>query len=201
MVRIIESSSGDGENKVFPKEPIDKNLLLSSLREFKPEGVVMGVEKVLQPRKSTFTKGKATLNMIFTIIGSFDECRLYDLDKEGQYIEEYDQATGKNRNKVIIGDAQLKTVFFPFYANCDASEIDEETDLIIIPKTSSYPFFRQAYVEYGALPKDCGLVAFATNYKEMQEVFNGYEFLGKYGFFKGKNSFEFLDCESLDKEE
>ena len=193
MAKIVEQNT---ENKVFPKEPIDKNLLLSSLREFAPDGVGMGVEKVLNPRLSTFSKGKATINVVFTILGTMEKCRLYDLDDEGQYVKEYDPATGKDRNKVLLEDnVSLKTVFFPFYANCEANEIDEETTLTIIPKTSSYPFFKKAYMDFEALPSDCPEVAFETNFKEMKEVLDNYDFKGKYGFYKGKNSFEYLDVE------
>lgn len=197
MVKVIKSDS-DGEQKLFPKEPIDKTLLLSSLREFKEDGVVMGVEKVLTPRH-TFSKTKATVNVIFTVLGSFPECRLYELDDDGQYVTEYDKATGKDRNKVIIGDAQLKTVFFPFYVNCNDAEIDENTDLTVIPATSSYPFFKQAFVEYGDLPSNCN-DAFVTNFKELQEVLEGFEFRGKYNHYDGKNPFEYLDVELIDKE-
>lgn len=197
MAKIVELNS-DGESKLFPKEPIDKTLLLSSLREFKEDGVVLGVNKILTPRH-TFSKVKATVNVIFDVIGSFPECRLYELDDDGQYITEYDQATGKDRNKVVIGDAQLKTVFFPFYVNCDDAEIDEDTILTVIPKTSSYPFFKSAYVEFGELPSNCGDVAFETTFKEMKEVFEGFTFLGKYGYYKGKNPFEFLDVELLEE--
>ena len=73
MAKIVELNN-DGESKVFPKEPIDKTLLLSSLREFKEDGVVLGVSKILTPRH-TFSKVKATVNVIFDVIGSFPECR------------------------------------------------------------------------------------------------------------------------------
>ena len=195
MAEIVKQDKD--EDKLFPKEPIDKTLLLSSLREFKEDGVVMGVSKVLTP-KHTFSKVKATVNVIFDVIGSFPECRLYELDENKQYIKEYDQATGKNRNKVVLGDATLKTVFFPFYVNCDEAEIGEDTKLVVIPNTSSYPFFKEAYMEAEALPKDCGNVAFSTNFKEMKEVLEGFEFKGKYGFFKGNNPFEFLDVERIE---
>lgn len=194
----MEESTG---GTLFPKEPCDKNLLLGSLKSFKEDGVVLGVEKVLTPKRRDYSTGpKANINVIFTIIGSMDKCRLYDLDDDGQYIPYIDEMTGEERNKVHIGDGQLKTVYFPFYANIGKDEqgLDDSTLLIVTPGTSSYSFFREALIEAGELPPTMGKQSFSTNFGELKEALEGFEFLGKYELIKGKNrSFPSLLVERL----
>ena len=73
MAKVIEQ-----EKKVFPRDPCDKTLLLGSLKSFQKQGVILGVEKVIDPRKNSY--GKASINVVLTIVGSMDKCRLYELD-------------------------------------------------------------------------------------------------------------------------
>ena len=191
----IEKSEGQG--KLFPKEPIDKELLLSSLRDYKKDGVVLGVEKVITPKLNSF--GKATINTLFTVIGSFDKCRKYILDEEGQYTFYLDDKTGEKRRDIEIGDANLCTVFFPFYAVPRGEGLDENTTLVITPGTSSYSFFREAYIDAGELPADMGNDAFSTDFKEMKEVLEGFTFRGKYAEGGSKRKFMYLKCERIEE--
>ena len=198
MAKIIESE----DKKVFPKEPCDKNLLLSSIKKHQPDGVILGVEKVIEPKKNTF--GKVSLNVVFTIVGSMPKCILYDLDEDGQYQSYEDEMTGETRRKLKVDDGQLATVFFPFYANIKDGEdgLDENTTLIITPGTSSYSFFREALIDAGELPSNVGNQSIATDFKELKECLTGWTFKGKYGTIKGKNrSFPYLLCERVDEEE
>lgn len=198
MAQIVETE----DKKVFPKEPCDKNLLLGSIKSFQKDGVILGVEKVIEPKKNVY--GKATINVILTITGSMEKCRVYDLDEDGQYIEYEDEMTGETRRKVKIEDGTLKTVFFPFYANVKSGEdgLDENTTLIITPGTSSFSFFKEALIDAEALPEDMGNQSIATNFKEIKECLEGWTFLGKYGIIKGKNnSFPYLLCERVSEED
>jgi len=195
MVEIIQEN---GSSTVFPKEPIDKDLLLSSLRDYNKDGVVLGVEKVLTPKKNKYNK--VTINTVLTVIGSMDKGRKYILDEQGQYTFYIDDKTGEKRRDLEVGDCQLCTVFFPFYAVPEGEGLDENTPLLITPGTSSYSFFKEAYINGEALPKDCGNVAFKTNFKEMKEVVEGFNFRGYYAE-GGKNNFQYLRCEQLDEEE
>ena len=203
MAQLMEETNGDGAK--FPKEPCDKNLLLSSLSSFREEGVVLGVEKVLTPKRRDYGNGpKANINIVFTIVGSMPKCRLYELDEDGQYIPYEDEMTGEKRNKVYIDDGQLKTVYFPFYADIGKDEegLDDNTLLIVKPGTSSYSFFKEALVDMGELPTYMGRQAFSTNFGELKEALEGWEFLGKQETIKGKNrSFSSLLCERLDKDD
>ena len=196
MAQIIEESN---DKKVFPKEPVDKELLLGSLRDYAKDGVAMGVEKVIQPRKNQF--GKVTINMIFTILGTMEKCRKYVLDEEGQYTFYIDDKTGEERRDIEVGDGQLCTVFFPFYAVPQGDgELDEHTPLLITPGTSSYSFFREAYISAEELPADIGDKAFTTDFSEMQEVLDGFTFKGKYALGGSKRKFAYLECERIEEE-
>ena len=200
----LENLSNENGTK-FPDEPCDKNLYLGSLKSFQENGVVTGVEKVLTPKRRDYSTGpKANINMILTILGSMPKCRLYELDDDGQRIPYEDEMTGEKRYKVYIGEGQLKTVFFPFYANIKDGEegLDDETTLIVTPGTSSYSMFKEALIEMGGLPEDMGNQAFSTNFAELKEALQGFEFLGKYELIKGKNrSFPSLKVERLDKDD
>jgi len=194
LATIIEDTGGD---KKFPKEPVDKDLLLSSLRDYQKGGVVLGVEKVIEPKLNSY--GKVTINTILTIIGSFEKCRQYILDEDGQYTFYVDEKSGEKRRDVKVDDGQLATVFFPFYAVPQGDGLDENTTLVITPGTSSYSFFREAYIDAEELPADMGLDAFSTNFKEMKEVLNGFTFRGRYAEGGSKRKFAYLKCEGVEE--
>ena len=185
--------------KVFPKEPMDKELLLSSLRDYAEDGVLMGVEKTIAPRKNLY--GKVTINSILTIIGEMPKARKYILDEEGQYTFYVDDRTGEERRDIEIGDGHMATVFFPFYAVPKGEgELDENTTLLITPGTSSYSFFKEAYIDAGELPATMKNQSFSTNFAEMQEVLEGFTFIGKHGIGGTKRKFSYLECERVGDE-
>lgn len=196
MAQVIEE-----EKKVFPREPCDKTLLLSSIKKHQPEGVLLGVEKVIEPKKNNF--GKATISVIFTIVGNMEKCTLYELDDDGQYIEYEDEMTGETRRRMRIDDGNLATVFFPFYANIQGGEdgLDENTTLVITPGTSSYSFFREALIDGGELAEDTPRQSIGTNFAELKQCLDGFTFIGKYELIKGKNrSFPSLLCERISED-
>lgn len=192
----IEKSEGD---KKFPREPVDKDLLLSSLKDYQKKGVILGVEKVIEPKSNQF--GKVTINCILTVIGQFPKLRQYILDEEGQYTFYKDEKTGEERRDIEVKDGNLCTVFFPFYAVPKGDGLDENTTLLITPGTSSYSFFREAYIDAEELPSDMGNDAFSTNFAEMKEVLQGFTFKGKYAEGGSKRKFAFLKCERVSEED
>lgn len=196
MATIEKSEGGD---KKFPKEPLDKELLLTSLRDYKKDGAILGLEKVLTPKLNGY--GKVTINTILTIIGSFPKCRHYKLDEEGQYTYYIDEKTGDERRDIELKDGQLSTVFFSFYAVPRGEGLDENTTLVITPGTSSYSFFREAYIDAEALPADMVNDAFSTNFAEMKEVLQGFTFLGKFAEGGSKRKFQYLKCERVEEVE
>lgn len=186
------------EKKVFPKEPMDKELLLSSLRDYNVDGVPLGVEKVITPRLNMY--GKVTINAILTVL-NMAKGRRYVLDDDGQYTYYVDDKTGEERRDIEVADCSLCTVFFPFYAVPQGDgELDENTTLLITPGTSSYSFFREAYISAEELPADMGEQAFSTNFAEMKEVLDGFTFTGKYALGGSKRKFAYLKCERMEEE-
>lgn len=194
MVELMQE-----EEKVFPREPCDKTLLLSSLKTLQKDGVEIGVEKTIEPRKNNF--GKVTLNVIFKILGDMPKLRVYELDENGQYIDYEDEMTGETRRKIRIDDGKMKTVFFPFYANLGKGEdgLDENTKLVITPGTSSYSFFKEAFIAYGELPADMGNQAFSTCYAEIKEALADFVFIGKYDVMGRQRKFSYLKCERIEE--
>ena len=191
MPKIVEE-----EKKVFPKEPIDKDLLLGSIRDFQPNGVVMGVEKVIEPKRNMY--GKVTISAILTIIGNMEKCRKYILDGEGQYTMYHDEKTGEERRDIEVADANLCTVFFPFYAVPKGEGLDEDTPLLITPGTSSYSFFNTAFINAEELtPKHDK--AFETTVAELKEVLNDFTFKGMYAEGGTKRKFPYLKCELVEE--
>ena len=51
------------EKKVYPKDPMDKKLLLSTIKKYSPEGLHLGVEKVSKPYKTQFNKVQVTVQL------------------------------------------------------------------------------------------------------------------------------------------
>ena len=199
---MAEIYQDESEQKVFPREPCDKTLFLNSIKKHQPNGVQTGVEKSITPKKNNF--GKISLNCILRVIGEMPKMIQYELDEDGQYISYEDDITGETKRKLKIGEGQMATIFFPFYAKQkdEKEELDDFTTLIITPGTSSYSFFREALINDGQLPSDMGNQAIATNYAEIKEALDGFTFLAKYEEIKGGNrKFPSLKVERLEEEE
>lgn len=205
MAQILENTKSKDGDVIYPKEPCDKNMLLSSIKSYQEDGVIIGVEKLLTPKRKDYKdSAKANLNVILKIIGNMPKCRLYDLDKDGQYQMEMDEFEGKEKPLRKIDDGKGATVFFPFYANIDQDEkgLDENTVLTIVPNTSSYSFFREGLIHAGELPEDMGRQAFTTTFKELEEAMNDFVFRGKHETLKTSyRSFPSLKCERISDEE
>ena len=181
----------ESESKVFPKDPLDKKLLLSSIRDFAPEGIGLGVEKVSKPFKTSF--GKVMLTVQLCILEELDKCRMYELDEEGQYIMIKDDLTGDSSPKIKIDNGHLAMCTLFLGVTCDAKDVDEETEFTVYPTSGAYPLFSSALIEAGELPEDAKGKAFTTNGNELKEALEGYEFTGKSAVSKGKFKFEYLD--------
>ena len=62
--------------------------------------------------------------------------------------------------------------------------------------------FKEALIDFGALPEDIGNEAIATDFAEIKECLDGFHFRGKYDVIKGKNrSFPYLLCERVSEDE
>lgn len=200
MAQIMNNNENGGD---YPDSPCDKGLLLNSLKKHQKNGVVLGVEKIINPKLKNYGDNKkALISVVFTIVGSMEKCILYKLDENGKKIQYEDEITGDKKYKLYVGDGQLKEVIFPFYADLEDDALDENSLLVIKPRTSSYSFFRTALIDGEALPKDAPIQPIGTNFKELKECLEGWEFLAKYELIKGKNrSFPALLCESVESDD
>ena len=187
MAKIVEES----ESKVYPKDPLDKKLLLSSIRDFAPEGLKLGVEKVSKPFRTSF--GKVMLTIQLTILDEMEKCRMYELDDEGQYILIKDELTGEEKPKIKIDEGYLSMVTLFLGVTTDAKEIDEETEFTVYPTSGAYPLFSSALMESGDLDESAKGKAFITTGTELKEALEGFEFVGLSAVSKGKFKFEYLD--------
>lgn len=187
MANIILES----ESKVFPKDPLDKKLLLSSIRDFVPDGVKLGVEKVSKPFRTSF--GKVMVTVQLCIMDEMEKCRMYELDDEGQYIMIKDELTGEESPKIKIDSGYLAMCTLFLGVTCDAKDLDEETEFKVFPTSGAYPLFCSALIAADELPEDAKGKAFTTTGNELKEALEGFEFTGKSAKSKGKFKFEYLD--------
>lgn len=195
MAKIVESS---GDSK-FPNSRFGKTEFLTSIRDFCPDGVELGVEKVsrLFPTPQKPEKGQVAVE--FTIMSDMPKCRLFELDENGEYISQKDELTGKESYKIVLesikgDDLESVTLFLP----CGTpKEISNEADITFYPTSSAYPLFKLALQEAGELPEDMGNKPFATTQEELKEALEGFTFIGKCEEIKGTYHYFRLQAEKL----
>lgn len=194
MAKIVESTNGD---KKFPKSRVGKTPFLTSIRDFSPDGVLLGIERVSRLFESEHEKGKAQLTVEFCIMSDMEKCRLYELDEEGQYIKTKDELTGKESNKMVLEPVKADDLLmFPMFLPCgNPKEINNESDLTFYPVSSAYPLFKLALQNAGELPMDMGDKPFVTNQEELKDALEGFTFIGKCEEIKGKYNYVRLQAE------
>jgi hypothetical protein len=184
MASYIE---GNGDNK-FPNSRIGKTPFLRSLRDFEENGVKLGVEKVsnLFAVKQDEEKGQVAIE--FLIMQDMDKIRLYDLDGDGEYVTYVDDIDGETKRKMSIESIKEDDmVFFTLFMPCGKiSEVSNDTDLIFYPASSSYPLFKLALENAGALPSNMGNKPFKTTQAELKDALEGFIFIAKCEEIKGK---------------
>ena len=187
MASIVEDT---GDNKKFPKDPLDKRLICSSIRDFKPEGVKLGGEKMSNPLNSGYGV-QAYLQLC--VLDEMPKCRKYVLDDDGQYIKIKDELTGVESNKIEIGDAHLEMIGMFVKLGSDEKEPDENTECKLTKFSSAYPLLVGALIANDDLPADAYGQTISTTPAELKEAFEGYEFIATVGnnTYKG-NKYEFL---------
>lgn len=186
MAKIVEES----ESKVFPKDPLDKRLLLSSIRDYAPDGLKLGVEKVSSPFITSFGKMQFTVQLC--ILDEMPECRLYELDDEGQYIMMKDDLTGEEKPKIHIGEGHLELCTLFLGVSCEDKEVDVDTEFTVYPSSGAYPLFKAGLIANGDLPEDMGSKPFVSTGAELKEALEGFDFIGVYKKSNGKFKFEYL---------
>ena len=197
MAKIVESVDGD---KKFPNSRVGKTQFLTSIRDFAPDGVLLGVERVSKifPVKQDVEKAQMTVEL--TILGDMEKCRLFELDEDGEYVMVNDELTGKEDKKIVLEPVKADDlVSFPIFLPCGRpKEITNEADLTFYPTSSAYPLFRLALQNAGELPSDMGDKPFSTTQEELKDALEGFEFLAKCEEIKGKYNYMRLQAELAD---
>ena len=192
MASIVEQKDGD---KKFPNPIIGKTPFLSSVRDFAPEGVKLGVERV---SKLFSVDGVASVTVEFMLMSDMEKCRCYELDGEGDYVLTKDELTGKEEKKLVLKEIkEEECITFPMFFKCGKpKEVSNEAQLIFYPTSSAYPLFKLALQEAGELPEDMGDKASANTQEEHKEALEGFIFIGKCEEIKGKYNYMRLQAES-----
>lgn len=185
MAEIVEN------NEKFPNPTILKTPFLSSIRDFKPEGVRLGIERVSKLFVVKQEPSKAQIMVEFCVMDDMPKCRLAELDEDGEYIVEKDELTGKEFKKLTLGSiSEDDVMLFPMFMPCGKpKKIANDEPFTIYPTSSSYPLFKLALQNAGGLPANMDNKAFATTYEELKDALEGFIFLAKCEEIKGKYNF------------
>lgn len=195
MAEVVDIQ--DGENK-FPNSRIGKTPFITSIRDFAPDGVLLGIERVSRVFPVKQDPEKAQISLEMTIMSDMEKCRLYKLDDDGEYITIKDELTGKDRREIVIEEIKGEDlVTFPMFLPCGKpKEISNEAELTFYPKSSSYPLFKFALQQAGELPEKMGNVPFKTTQEELKECLEGLTFIGKCEEIKGTYNYVRLIAEA-----
>ena len=193
MASIVDT---DKDSK-FPNPRIGKTPFLSSIRDFAPDGILLGVERVSKVFPVKQDPAKAQLMVEIMIMGDMEKCRVYVLDDDDEYVLVKDDITGKEEKKIEIDKIEGSDCeTFPLFMPCGSpKEITNEAELTFYPTSSAYPLFKLALIEAGELPKDMGDKPFATTQEELKECLEGFTFIGKCEEIKGKFNYMRLQAE------
>ena len=194
MAEIVQAT--DGDNK-FPNSRIGKTPFLTSIRDFCPDGVKLGIEKVSRLFNVQQAPDKAQLMAELCIMSDMEKCRLYKLDDDGEYITIKDELTGNESRELVLEAVNGEDLMtFPMFFPCGKpDEITNEAELTFYPKSSSYPLFKYALQKAGELPAKMGNVPFKTTQEELKECLEGLTFIGKCEEIKGTYHYFRLICE------
>ena len=194
MASIVESN---GDDK-FPNPRIGKTPFLSSIRDFAPDGILLGVERVSKVFAVKQDPEKAQVMVELMIMGDMEKCRVYVLDENGEYVTVKDDITGKEEKKLEIAKIESDDCeTFPMFMPCGKpDEITNEATLTFYPTSSAYPLFRLALIEAGELPEDMGDKPFSTTQEELKQCLEGFSFIGKCEEIKGKFNYMRLQVEA-----
>ena len=193
MAEFVEDN-----DKKFPKSRVGKTPFLSSIRDFKPDGVKLGIERVsrLFPVKQDEEKAQLMAEMV--IIDNMEKLRMYEI-KDDEYVTIKDELTGKDQKKLVIEPVKKSDmVMFPIFFPCGKpKEITNDAELIFYPTSSAYPLFKFALENAGELPENMPNKPFKTTQEELKDALEGLIFLAKCEEIKGKFNYMRMQVEEI----
>lgn len=196
MAQYVEMN----EESKFPNSRVGKTEFLTSIRDFAPDGVLLGIERVSRIFPLKQDPEKAQMMVEFMVMSDMTKCRLFELDENGDYITIKDEITGKEQKKIVLEPVKEDDLLtFPMFFPCGKpDEFTNEVDLKFYPVSSAYPLFKLALINAGGLPKDMGDKPFITNQEELKEALEGFTFKGKCEEIKGTYHYFRLDAELVE---
>lgn len=199
MAEVFEQNDGD---KKFPNSRLSKTNFLTSVRDFAPDGVLLGIERVSKIFPSAQDPKKAQLTVEAVIMSDMEKCRLFALDDDGEYIMVKDELTGNESRKMVLEPVSKDDLIsFPIFFPCGyPDEMTNEAELKFYPTSSAYPLFKLALQEADELPKDMPDKPFKTIQEELKEVLEGFTFIAKCKEVKGKFNYLQLLAEPYKEE-
>lgn len=195
MANIVEN-----EETKFPNSRLGKTEFLTSIRDFKPDGVKIGIERISKVFPVKQDPEKAQMMAEFCLMDDMDKCRMFELDDDGEYVTIKDEITGKENKKIVLEPVkESDLVMFPIFFPCGKpKEISNDATLTFYPTSSAYPLFKLALQNAGELPKDMGDKAFATTQEELKDALEGFTFIGKCEEIKGTYHYFRLQAELIE---
>ena len=99
MAKIVNSNDKDSK---FPNSILGKSPFLTSVRDFCPDGVKLGIESVSKVFPNPQAPKKAQMAIELVVMSDMEKCRCYVLDDDGEYITIKDELTGKEARKLEL---------------------------------------------------------------------------------------------------
>lgn len=198
MAQIIEPVEGE---KKFPNSRLGKTEFLTSVRDFAPDGVLLGIERVSRVFPALQDPSKGQIAIELCLMDNMDKCRLFALDGDGEYVIVKDELTGKESRKIVLEPVKAEDlVMFTLFMPCGKpKEMTNDATLLFYPVSSAYPLFKLALQNAGQLPMDMGDKPFSTTQEELKDALEGFTFKGKCEEVNGKYHYFRLQAELVDE--
>ena len=169
MVNLYDNNNEDNE-RTFAKNPITKTTFLTSLYDH-PEGIDCRCESISKIFPNTLNDNKPSFIANIRILDYMPQCKAYEIDSDGQYVETLDPLNRKQKILTTMnGQGQEVSM------NFNLKESDEHFDEYFVHKASSfYPLMRYALANAKAIPYDYN-ASFSVSYDEIRKYLIGLTF-------------------------
>lgn len=168
MVNLYDNNN-DNE-RIYAKNPITKTTFLTSLYDH-PEGIDCRCESISKIFPNPLNDSKPSFIANIRILDYMPQCKAYQIDDDGQYVEILDQLSRKQKVLTTMnGQGQEVSM------NFNLKESDEHFDEFFIHKASSfYPLMRYALINAKQIPYNYNS-SFSVSYDEIKKYLVGLTF-------------------------
>ena len=168
MVNLYDNNN-DNE-RIYAKNPITKTTFLTRLYDH-PEGIDCRCESISKIFPNPLNDSKPSFIANIRILDYMPQCKAYQIDDDGQYVEILDQLSRKQKVLTTMnGQGQEVSM------NFNLKESDEHFDEFFIHKASSfYPLMRYALINANQIPYNYNS-SFSVSYDEIKKYLVGLTF-------------------------